>query len=332
MFPTSSQSKHWMYKNDDELNELRAKANSRYIQQHGRSFNIPEANKTEFFLSPEEERVMVKRFEFNLRDFCKRFQPPMPRCVMGTSFHYFKRFYIQNSVMNYHPKEIMVTCVYLACKVEEFNVSIQQFVANIKGDREKATDIILNNELLLMEQLNFHLAIHNPFRPVEGLLIDIKTRGSLHDPERLRQGTEQFLDRVFLTDSILLYSPSQVALAAILHAASKLQENLDSYVTDVLFGKDGRDKLAVLIDAVRAIRSMEKIADNAPDKTYIKTLDKKLEKCRNPENNPDSEIYKKKMQALLDDEDDLYNTIATQNDQRNDSALNMSIPVSPEVA
>lgn len=67
-----------------------------------------------------------------------------------------------------------VTCIYLACKVEEFNVSIQQFVANIKGDREKATDIILNNELLLMEQLNFHLSIHNPYRPVEGLLIDIK--------------------------------------------------------------------------------------------------------------------------------------------------------------
>lgn len=67
-----------------------------------------------------------------------------------------------------------VTCIYLACKIEEFNVSILQFVANIKGDREKATDIILNNELLLTEQLNFHLAIHNPFRPVEGLLIDIK--------------------------------------------------------------------------------------------------------------------------------------------------------------
>lgn len=69
-----------------------------------------------------------------------------------------------------------VTCIYLACKVEEFNVSIQQFVNNIKGDREKATDIILNNELLLMEQLNFHLSIHNPYRPVEGLLIDIKVQ------------------------------------------------------------------------------------------------------------------------------------------------------------
>lgn len=72
--------------------------------------------------------------------------------------------------------DLRVTCIYLACKVEEFNVSIQQFVANIKGDREKATDIILNNELLLMEQLNFHLSIHNPYRPVEGLLIDIKVQ------------------------------------------------------------------------------------------------------------------------------------------------------------
>jgi len=47
-------------------------------------------------------------------------------------------------------------------------------VANIKGDREKASDIILNNELLLMQQLNYNLTVHNPFRPVEGLMIDIK--------------------------------------------------------------------------------------------------------------------------------------------------------------
>lgn len=66
------------------------------------------------------------------------------------------------------------TCVYLACKVEEFNVSIGQFVSNIKGDRNKAMDIILSNELLLMQHLNYYLTIHNPYRPVEGFLIDIK--------------------------------------------------------------------------------------------------------------------------------------------------------------
>lgn len=66
------------------------------------------------------------------------------------------------------------TSVYLACKVEEFNVSITQFVANISGDRERAMDIILSQELLLMQRLHYHLTIHNPFRPLEGLLIDIK--------------------------------------------------------------------------------------------------------------------------------------------------------------
>lgn len=69
-----------------------------------------------------------------------------------------------------------VTCVYLACKVDEFNVSINQFVKNIKGDRNKAADIILNNELLLMQVLKYNLTVHNPYRPIEGLLIDIKVQ------------------------------------------------------------------------------------------------------------------------------------------------------------
>lgn len=76
--------------------------------------------------------------------------------------------------MDHHPKHIMVTCVYLACKVEEFNVSMQQFVQIVKGDREKASEIVLQNELLLMQQLKYHLTVHNPFRPIEGFLIDIK--------------------------------------------------------------------------------------------------------------------------------------------------------------
>ena len=100
--------------------------------------------------------------------------PTSPSCTQGTAFQYMKRFYLNNSVMNYHPKQIMVTCVYLACKVEEFNVPMERFVANVKGDNTKAKDFVLNNELMLMEQLKFHLTTHNPFRSVEGFLIDIK--------------------------------------------------------------------------------------------------------------------------------------------------------------
>ena len=78
--------------------------------------------------------------------------------------------------VGFHAFFFRYTCVYLACKVEEFNVSIQQFVANCHGDKEKAADIILSHELLLMHELQYHLTVHNPFRPLEGLLIDIKVR------------------------------------------------------------------------------------------------------------------------------------------------------------
>ena len=113
--------------------------------------------------------------------------------------------------MDYHPKFILVTCVYLACKVEEFNVSMDQFVANVKGDREKARAVILNNELLLMQQLKYHLTVHNPYRAVEGFLIDLKTRClQAGDPERFRADIDDLLEKTCFTDACLLFSPSQV--------------------------------------------------------------------------------------------------------------------------
>lgn len=186
------------------------------------------------------------------------------------------------------PLPCRVTCVYLASKTEEFNVSIGQFVGNIKGDRVKAMDIILSNELLLMQRLNYYLTIHNPYRPVEGFLIDIKARFSqLANPDRLRNFIDDFLGKTFFTDACLLFAPSQIALAAVLHAASKEQENLDHYVTESLF-YNSREKLPALIEAVRNIRVMNKNYV-PPQKEECRRLDKKLEKCRNQENNPDSE-------------------------------------------
>jgi len=72
---------------------------------------------------------------------------------------------------------------------------------------------------------------------------------SLENPEKLRQHIDEFLERVFLTDSVLLYAPSQVALAATLHAASRASANLDNYVTDTLFS---REQLGGIIEAVRS--------------------------------------------------------------------------------
>jgi len=102
------------------------------------------------------------------------------------------------------------TCAYLSCKVEEFNLTLNQFLANIRGDREKASDIILTNEPVLMSALKFHLTVHNSYRPLEGLLLDIKTRYPQYDVEAIHKTAEEFLDRALLSDASLLFAPSQV--------------------------------------------------------------------------------------------------------------------------
>ncbi|PSN33237.1 hypothetical protein C0J52_24493 [Blattella germanica] len=333
MFPLSSQKKYWTFVDEMDLNRLRNEANRNFIIKHGT--NMTDEERAWTFLSAADERLLVRQYELQLRDFCRRFNPPMPRSVIGTAFHYFKRFYLRNSVMDYHPKEILATCVYLACKVEEFNISIQQFVANIKGDREKASDIVLNNELLLMQQLNYHLTVHNPYRPISGLLIDIKTRGSLKDPDRLIPGIDELLDRSFLTDACLLYAPSQIALAAILHSASKIQENLDSYVTETLIGRPAKEKLPNLIEAVRKIRSMVKSLETPP-RDVVRQLEKKLDKCRNQENNPDSQIYKQRLQEMLNEEDEqgtqMFAAVAREQASHEEKWLGISRVLSPSAS
>eukprot|EP00092_Neocalanus_flemingeri_P039509 GFUD01043023.1.p1 GENE.GFUD01043023.1~~GFUD01043023.1.p1 ORF type:complete len:333 (-),score=125.78 GFUD01043023.1:64-1062(-) len=316
MFPKSTQSQFWMFENEAALTVVKAKTNQAYTDSHVKE--APPEAAQEHFLSEQDESDVVFYFSVKMGEFCEKFKPPMPRYVKGTAFHYFKRFYLYNSVMNYHPKEILVTAVYLACKVEEFNVSMQQFVANVQGNQERATKIILNNELLLMQELQFHLTVHNPFRAVEGFLIDIKTRcDSVHSVDSFRPEIESFLDSVFLTEACMIYAPSQIALAAIIHAASRQKQNLDSYVTESLFGEQGEEAILHIITCVRNIRVMVK---NIPEPTpNIKLLCTRLEQCRNQDNNPDSLAYKRKIEEVVDEDDLLQDYIPPPKQARLDS-------------
>ena len=67
------------------------------------------------------------------------------------------------------------------------------------------------------------------------------------------------------TNAGLIYAPSQIALAAVIHAASKGGQNMDVYVTDVLLGGDEINdddektiRLKKIIGAVRNVRLMVK--------------------------------------------------------------------------
>ncbi|XP_064356558.1 cyclin-H isoform X3 [Dromaius novaehollandiae] len=279
MYHSSTQRRHWTFRGEEELARCRA-------------------------------------------DASRKFRSKAVAGGKGTACMYFKRFYLNNSVMEYHPRIIMLTCAFLACKVDEFNVSSAQFVGNLRESplgQEKALEQILEYELLLIQQLNFHLIVHNPYRPFEGFLIDLKTRyPMLENPEVLRKTADDFLNRVALTDAYLLFTPSQIALTAILSSASRAGINMESYLSESLMLKENRTSLAKLLDGMKCMKNLIKKYE-LPRPEEVAALKQKLEKCHSLELSLN--INPKKRKGYEDDE---YITKKSRMDEGRDSASRLN--------
>ncbi|GCC25537.1 hypothetical protein chiPu_0003948 [Chiloscyllium punctatum] len=179
MFNNSTQKRCWIFQSEEILENMRTEANKKFQMKI-----LPCAKLSPgALLEPQEEEVLRKYYEKRLLEFCSAFKPIMPKSVVGTASMYFKRFFLNNSVMEYHPRTIMLTSVYLACKVDEFNVSSSQFVANLwesPAGQEKALEQILDylTECLMLKDNNECLS-----KLVE-VIRRIKTLVKKYDPPR----------------------------------------------------------------------------------------------------------------------------------------------------
>lgn len=273
MFSASTQRKFWLFESPDDLDRLREKSNRSASKDVIKTGKVqPEA-----LLTPREELYLIRSYLINLKEFCRKFMPPMRKSVIATAFIYMKRFYLKESCMEYHPKNIGVTCAYLSCKVDEFNVSIDQFIKNVNGDCLKAQKTVLSNELLLMKKLRFQLTVHLPYRAVEGFLIDLRARyPPVTTTDPMVPEIDDFLDKAMFTDACFLYTPSQIALAAVYYGAEKCNIDLRPYLSDILFVSEP-DALEYFLLASDGIRKLiERDLQNSPSKDVIKKIEKKL--------------------------------------------------------
>uniref|UniRef100_A0A453HBH4 Cyclin-H1-1 n=2 Tax=Aegilops tauschii subsp. strangulata TaxID=200361 RepID=A0A453HBH4_AEGTS len=169
-------------------------------------------------LSCEEEQVMRIFYEQKIQEVCRAFK--FPHKIQATAIIYFKRFYLQWSVMEHHPKHIMLTCVYASCKVEENHVSAEELGKGIQQDHQ----IILNNEMIVLKSLDFDLIVYAPYRSIEGFIDDMDDfcNGAHQRLKDLHQTANSEVDTMMLTDAPLLYTPGQLALAALYKSNSAL--------------------------------------------------------------------------------------------------------------
>uniref|UniRef100_A0A8B9Q9X0 Cyclin H n=1 Tax=Apteryx owenii TaxID=8824 RepID=A0A8B9Q9X0_APTOW len=104
----------------------------------------------------------------------------------------------------------------------------------------------------------------------------------LENPEVLRKTADDFLNRVALTDAYLLFTPSQIALTAILSSASRAGINMESYLSESLMLKENRTSLAKLLDGMKCMKNLIKKYE-LPRPEEVAALKQKLEKCHSSE-------------------------------------------------
>ncbi|KRZ09448.1 Amyloid beta A4 precursor protein-binding family B member 2 [Trichinella zimbabwensis] len=222
MFSNSSQKRYWMFDSIQTLTNIRHQSRQRFREKMRERAGV-EFDST-VLLNEEEERLVCSVVEENALKFCQNFSPPLPWSTICTAFYLFKRFYLETSVSEFVvAKNVMMAIIYLACKLDDFYVTIETFTQKLKsGTQAENAEVILSLEMEVLTRIKCHLYVYHPFRPLEGHFISMKTLyPEFEKVELLRQGAYDFLWNSLFTDVSFLYSPSQIALAALLASAKQ---------------------------------------------------------------------------------------------------------------
>ncbi|KAJ2595708.1 hypothetical protein EV177_008081 [Coemansia sp. RSA 1804] len=258
---------------------------------------------TNNLLTPGEELQLIDYYLQMIKVYAQIYRkngllkPDALDDVKATAINFMKRFYLHNVVFDYPPKSIMLTCFYLATKVENAFMKIDDFVRPLQAAETKRGskvqtrgEDILGLEFVVIQSLQFELAAHHPYRAAYGLYLDMQA--FITDSALLKDvfdRTHHYIDLSLFTDLVFLFQPAQIAMGAFKLAAREKDLDIDSYLTQRFEARSLELLYSVLDDIQDTVGAFK----NTSQKD-AQAIDRKLILCRNPEKNPNSKLYKKK--------------------------------------
>ncbi|KAJ3145751.1 hypothetical protein HDU86_000802 [Geranomyces michiganensis] len=300
-----SQYRHWKH-SASELQHLRQKVNieaaarvRKAVAEQQELTGIPAQEPV--CITWEEQLQYCQYYEERMLAYCKVLQ--FDRFVQATALAYFKRFYLRNTVMEHDPKLYLMTCLFIATKVEGAHISLSTFLEKIR--KSPSPDMMIELEFSLSKGIRYEYMVHHPFWPLHGFLLDIQSYISTTRPrpahehlfqklQRCYSRAEQFASLATLTDLTFTHMPSQIGLGCLLAAARErdFEKELEQYLASRFHAKlEELVKLRIALDAVAeavvAQSTKPPIAKEAAAAVF-----KKLQECLNPEFDPESALWK----------------------------------------
>lgn len=234
---------------------------SRRSAAHAAALSAREGVPPADVLSEGEETQLRKFHERRILRFIQAIQ--FPEKVAATAITYFKRFFVDQCVMDFNPAAIALSSLYAAFKVEEVIMSADDLVARfdvvmngVEGNTDIAkvplsrdgtcervsSAVLLNTELAFLQQIKFHLICYHPFRSLGILREMLKNASILCDRDKemadvsgkTTDGDKRLAEvmaraqyilcrRALLSDLSLSRGPAILAIAAIVVAAAEVE-------------------------------------------------------------------------------------------------------------
>ena len=214
------------------------------------------------FLTAGEATELLQHYASELVKLCSSF--PTKDEVIWTAAVYFWRYWQSHSILEHHPRSVGHLCMFLACKIEEFNIEPYVLFSRLPSP-EADRKFVMHNEIELCDTLDYELVVHGPFRPLRGFLADMAASHPRLSQlsESLYAPVSEKLKQWVASDVPLLYPPSQIALAALMDTTENMGADIGAYLLQLTRERPAGAKEVSLEDFKQQLRRISIIASAA---------------------------------------------------------------------
>jgi len=283
LYEASTQYKNWRY-SPEQLVAVRASLNAAAVSVIRNTFEAdePGSSSNVQFLTADEEHLLVKLYISKISQLCGHFR--FPDEVEATAVSYLKRFYLKNTVMDWHPKNVMLTALFLATKTTNNPISLEAYTSHIP---KTSPSDVLELEFLVAQSLAFEFAVWHAHRALWGIWLDLQSLpdSPVDRPQEIYDTALSHVRASRLTDAELIYTPSQIALACLsLASASFASQWASSKSRSPLFASTSEN-------TINAITFLITTSGHPPLVESVREVDRRLKLCKNPEKVVGSKAY-----------------------------------------
>ena len=239
-YAQTSQARNWRF-SASELARIRSTGNNAARRRLEALWNEENADSSSSsssipFLSVDDELALITYYLVKVGQIVNALR--LPELVESTATSYVKRFYLRNTCMDFHPKNIVITCIFLASKAENYPLNLLDFARKLAGKSndpkvvEENRRTVLDLEFLVSQSLQFEYSVTGAQRALYGLVLDVQSLDggpSREEVHKLAAAAHGKLKQARLTDAEFRYTPSQIALAC-LRAADGGRSIVDRWI------------------------------------------------------------------------------------------------------